>query len=54
MSRRAAPKANSTVVRSMKVGRMVRRAAPKAHSTATRSVEVILMSGSTVATATGV
>ena len=40
MSRRAAPKANSTAMRSMEVFRMSRRAAPKANSTAMRGMEV--------------
>jgi len=41
MSRRAAPKAHSTAVRSTEVIQGRRRAAPKAHSTAVRSTEVI-------------
>jgi hypothetical protein len=39
MSRRAAPKANSTAVRSTEGVPMSRRAAPKANSTAVRSTE---------------
>ena len=42
MSRRAAPKANSTAVRSTEVFLICRRAAPKANSTAVRSTEVFL------------
>ena len=41
MSRRAAPKAHSTAVRSTKVTEISRRAAPKAHNTAVRSTKVL-------------
>ena len=40
MSRRAAPKANSTAVRSTQVFRMSRPAVPKAHGTAARRAKV--------------